>query len=215
MQVCNKYGHFTSLCYQKRQVSFKPRKPKANMLQAGAVYAWDKSIYGHSKDCSSSNESISLQVKIQKSQAECKKIPTPSHLITNLAYKLKLHQTRMQYLRAGLDTYPAVNIMPASVYKLVFNDPELKKLTPSTLEIGTYTIDTVQTVGSGLLYLVHPDTMNLQEVTFYLAQNDGSVLLSYTTTLALGLIQPHTRLDYLPTRASFITSSLDHPRKMK
>ena len=86
---CHKYGHFTSLCYQKKQASFKPRKPKAHMLQAGAVYACDKSICSHSEDFSSSNESFCLQVKIQCTQAECKKIPTPSHLITSLAYKLK------------------------------------------------------------------------------------------------------------------------------
>ena len=60
--------------------------------------------------------------------------------------------------------------MPASVYKLVFNDPELKKLAPRNLEIGTYTTDTVKIVGSCLFYLVHPDTKNLQEVTFYVAK---------------------------------------------
>ena len=85
--------------------------------------------------------------------------------------------------------------MLASVYKVVFNDPELKKLAPSNLEISIYTTDTVKIVGSCLFYLVHPDTKKLQEVTFYVAKNDGSVLLSCTTTLALGLIQPHTRLD--------------------
>ena len=37
-----------------------------------------------------------------------------------------------------------VNIMPSSVYKLVLKDPDLKKLPPSTLEIGTYTTDTVK-----------------------------------------------------------------------
>ena len=60
--------------------------------------------------------------------------------------------------------------MWASVYKLVLNDPELKKLAPSNLEIGTYTTDTVKIVGSCLFYLVHPDTEKLQEVTFYVAK---------------------------------------------
>ena len=129
-----------------KQVSFKPRKPKAHMLQAGAVYACDKSIYSHPEDLSSSNESFCLQVKIQHTQADCKKIPTPSHLITNIAYRIKPHHTRNQYLRARLDTCAEVNIMPASVYKLVFNDSELKKLVPSTLEIGTYTTDTLKMV---------------------------------------------------------------------
>ena len=86
---CHKYEHFTSLCYKKKQASFKPRKPKVHMLQVGAVYACGKSICGHSDDFSSSNESFSLQVNIQHTQAACKKIPTPSHLITNLAYKPK------------------------------------------------------------------------------------------------------------------------------
>ena len=67
--------------------------------------------------------------------------------------------------------------------KLVFNDQELKKLAPSILEIGTYTADTVKIVGSCLFYLDHPDTKRLQEGTFYVAENDGSVLLSCTTTL--------------------------------
>ena len=85
-----------------------------------------------------------------------------------------------------MDTCADVNIMPASVYKLVFNDPELKKLSPSALEIGTYT---VKNFGSCLFYLVHPDTKKIQEVTFYVAQSYGSVFLSCTTTLVLGLIQ--------------------------
>ena len=39
------------------------------------------------------------------------------------------------------------------------------------------------------------------------------VLLSCATMLALGLIQPHTIFDYLPPRASLITSSADHLKK--
>ena len=161
------------------------------MVQTGAVYTSDKSICGHSEDFSSSNESFCLQAKTHHTQAEYKKIPIPSHLITNLAYKLKPHQTRHQYLRARLETCADVNIMPASVYKLVFNDPELKKLAPSTLEGGTYTTDTVNIVGSCLSYLVHPHTEKLQEMTFYAAQNDCSA------------------------RASLITSSVNHPKKTK
>ena len=80
--------------------------------------------------------------------------------------------------------------MPASVYSLLFKDPELKKLESCNLKIGTYTTDAVKIVGSCKFYLVHPDTKKLQEVTFLVAKNDGSVLLSCTTTLVLGLIQP-------------------------
>ena len=90
-----------------------------------------------------------------------------------------------------------------------------KKLAPSKLEIGTYTTDAVRLVGSWMFYLVHLDTKCLQEVTLYLASNNGSVLSSCTTFLSIGLIQPCTQLDYLPPRASLITSSPDHPKKTK
>ena len=108
-----------------------------------------------------------------------------------------------------------VNIMPASVYRLVSKDPMLRKLVPSKLEIGTYTIDTVKIVGACQLYLVHPDSKNLVETTFFVATNDDSELLSCKSTLALGLIQPRSRLDYLLLRASLITSSQDHLKKKR
>ena len=97
----------------------------------------------------------------------------------------------------------------------MFQDPDYKKLACSKLETGTYTADTVKVVGSCVFYLVHPDTKHLKEVTFYVASNNVSVLLSSATKLALGLIQPHSRLNYLPPRASLITSNADHPEKTK
>ena len=117
-KTCNKYGDFTSFCYKKK-VSFKFRMPKVHQLQAGVVYMQDNSIHGLSGDLTSSNESLGLQGNIQCTQAD-NKIPTPQHLITNLAYGLKPHHKRNQYLRARLDTCADVNIMPASVYKLSF-----------------------------------------------------------------------------------------------
>ena len=105
--------------------------------------------------------------------------------------------------------------MPASVYKLIFYDPNLEKLTPNKLQIVTNTNDTVKIVGTCKLYLVHPDTKQLVETIFYVATNDGSVLLSCKSTLALDLIQTRSRLHYVPPRASLITSTQDHPKKTK
>ena len=65
-----------------------------------------------------------------------------------------------------------------------------------------------------MFYLVHPDSQDLLEVTFYAASNNGSVLLSCVTSLP-GLIQPQNRLDYPPCRASLIISSATHPKKTK
>ena len=86
--------------------------------------------------------------------------------------------------------------MPASVYCLIFKDPEMK-ITPCKMQIGTYMVDTVKIVGSCTFYVVQPDRKKLVPVTFYVGTNDGSVLLSCKTTLALDLIQPRLRLDYL------------------
>ena len=91
----------------------------------------------------------------------------------------------------------------------------MEKLIPNKLQIGTYTNDTVKIVGACKLYLVHLDTKKLIETIFYVATNDGSVLLSCKSTLALDLIQPKSRLDYLPPRASLITSTQDYPKKTK
>ena len=75
--------------------------------------------------------------------------------------------------------------------------------------------DTVKILGTCIIYLVHPDSKKMKEVIFYIASNEGSVLLSCNTSLALDLIHPRPRLNYLPPRASLITSSADHPRKTK
>ena len=140
----NKCGHFTSLCYNK-SVSFQSITPKVHQLQAGQMYMQEDSICGQSNDMTSSDELFCLQVKIQCTQASSK-IPTPHHLITNLAYRLKPHHKRNQYLRARIDTCVDVNIMPASVYRLVLKDPDCKKLAPSKFEIGTYPTHTVKLV---------------------------------------------------------------------
>ena len=186
-----------------------------HQLQAGAVYAKDSAICGQSEEDSPSKDSFCLQVKIKHKQTNLQRIPRPTHLITNLAYRLKPNQLRNLFLRARLDTCVDVNLMPASIYKLVFQDPSMTKLAPNSLEIGTNTTDTVKIVGSCVFYLVHPDTKKLVEVTIFVTMNDGSILLSCKTTLMLGLIQPRTRLNYLPPRASLITSSADHLQKTK
>ena len=100
-KVCNKYSHLSSLCYQKKtQAHHKNshRNLKAQQLHAGPIYVQDNSNHSHSED-SGSNESFCLQLQIQNNHAEGKQIPNPIHLITNLAYQLKLHHTRNMYLQ--------------------------------------------------------------------------------------------------------------------
>ena len=105
--------------------------------------------------------------------------------------------------------------MLVAVYQLMFKDPGLKKLTPSTLEIETYTNDIVNIIGSCQFYLLHPEKKRLIKVIFFIAKENGSVLLSCRMTMAFGLIKPHPQLDYLPPRSSLLTSTCDHPNTTK
>ena len=165
--TCHKFENFANVCYQMKHVSSKPRKPKALMLQVGAVYACGKSICSHPEDLSSSDDSFCFQVKIQHTQSDCKKIPTPSHLIINLAYSLKPNNTRNQYLRARLDTWLDVNIMPASVYKLDLKIQIWRSLllVPSTLAHIPQRLWRI--AGSCVFYMIHLYTKKWHWVTSY------------------------------------------------
>ena len=185
-KACHKFGQFTSQCFQRKQHSqHKFRQPKAHEIQVDELY---DSPDCYPSDCSSSKDSFCLQVKIKRQCDGTQKIPRPTHLITNIAYQLKQDHTRNQYLRARIDTGAEVNLMPVSVYKLIYHDQDLRKLTPCRLKIGTYTTDTVKIIGTSIIYLIHPDSKKLTETIFYIASNEGSVLLSCNTSLTFGPI---------------------------
>ena len=154
-------------------------------------------------------------MKIQKTQFTQLQVPKPVYLMTNLVYHLQLHHKRNQYLHARLDTCADVHLMPKAIYCLMFKDPGLRKLTPSSMEIETYMNDVVKIIGTCQFYLVYPESKQLMKVIFIIAKENGSVLLSCRTTMELGLIKPHVQLDYLPPRASLLTSTCDQPSRTK
>ena len=154
-------------------------------------------------------------MKIQKTQVKNQQVPKPIYLMTNLAYCLQLHHKRNQYLWAQLDTCADVNLMPMAMYCLMFKDPGLRKLTSSNMEIEMYTNDVVKVIGMCNFYLVHPESKQLIKVLFFVAKENGSVLLSCRTTMELGLTTSHAQLDYLPPRASLLTSTCDQPSKTR
>ena len=65
--------------------------------------------------------------------------------------------------------------MLASVYQLVFKDPDMRKIKLCKMQVSTYTADTVKIIGSCKFGIIHPDTKKLVLVTFYVANNNGSV----------------------------------------
>ena len=184
--------------------NFKQRPYTPNMMQIEV-----------DPELSDTEEPFCLQMKIQKTQSTHSQVPKPVYLMANLVYHLQLHHKRNQYLCARLDTCADVNLMPMAIYCLMFKDPGLRKLTPSSMEIETYTNDVVKIIGTCQFYLVHPESKQLMKVIFFITKENGSVLLSCRTTMELGLIKPHARLDYLPPRASLLTSMCDQPSKTK
>ena len=170
----------------------------------------DSFICDQPDDSTSSDESFCLQMKLQGKQADTN-VPAPQHLFTKLEVKVKPHKNKTKFLHTRLDTCADVNIMPCSVYQLLFKDPDCIKLAPSDLELGTYTNNKVKLIGACELYMVHPSTKSIEAVTFFVACNEGSVLISCTTNLALGLIKPHASLYYLPPGSNIISSSADQP----
>ena len=64
-KACHKFGHFTSMCYQKKQAYSKNRKPKAHQLQADIGHVQGSASYDHSDDDSTSEDSFCLQIKIK------------------------------------------------------------------------------------------------------------------------------------------------------
>ena len=114
-----------------------------------------------------------------------------------------------------MDTCADVNIMPASIYKLMFNDPILNRLAPLDSELSMLIGNKVDLLGSCNFYMIHPDTKQVQAVTFYVSNDELGVLLSCQTKLTLGLVQVRSRLGYLPPRAPLVSSTQDHPSKTK
>ena len=64
-KACHKFGHFTSMCFQKKQAPNKHRKPKAHQIQAGGPNAHRSASYDHSDEDSTLEESFCLQLKIK------------------------------------------------------------------------------------------------------------------------------------------------------
>ena len=212
-RVCHKFGHFTSQCFQKKQHNHKMyRQPKAHQIQIDESHSY---IPDYSLEDSSAEDSFCLQVKIQRQNKKTHQSSNTTHLIMNIVYKLKPHHKRNRYLVAQIDTGAEVNLMPVSVYKLIYQDNDLRKLSLGNLKIGMYTADTINIIGTTVIYLTHPDNKQPTKMTFHIASSEGSVLLSCNTSLQLGLIHHRPRLNYLPPQASLITSKEDHPKSAK
>ena len=213
---CNKFGHFSSLCFRKQELyKKKPRSPKAYQMTCGRLSTYESSISGYSSDSwFSEEEPFCLQMKVQDKKAHTS-VQSPKHLVINLEFKVKPHKRKTMFLHARVDTCADVNLMSVSIYKKLFKVEDCTQIAPSNLQLATYTNKKVKIIGSCNLYIIHPDTRCLEETWFYVAGNEGSILISCTTSLALSLIKPHEKLEHPPPEGNrnAIYSSADKIKK--
>ena len=184
---CHKFGHFSKLCYNKNESGYKKntRIPRAHQLMIGRASAVCDQL---GASFSSSEDSFCLQMQIKSAQAKTR-MQAPEHLVRNIEYKLKPHRRRTKFLRAKIDTCSNVNVMPVSVYKLIYQGPDYAKLVPNNKDgILTCTTDKIKIIGSCEWLVVHPDTKCFKEVTLQVESHEGSVIVSGATSIDLNLI---------------------------
>ena len=155
-------------------------------------------------------------MKVQNKQAKdnCSDV---QQLVTNLEYKLKPHRRRTKFLRSRIDTCSNVNVMPVSVYCVMYKDLNCIKLAPSKKNgMYTYTTEKIPVIGYYELFVLHPDTKCFQAVTFQVVNTEGSVIVSCATSISLNLIQIHSELNSsVPECQKLIYSCADDPEKYK
>ena len=214
---CSKTRHFSHLCFRKKQESTykkNPRNPKSYQPQSGGYATVDSLYKQEDTDDSESKDSFCLQMQIMELQADQEGCDT-HNLATNLHYKVKPYGKKTKLLRAKVDTCSNTNVMPASIYKILYNDPECIKLQPSKKkDIQTYTNQKIPAIGSCELFVLHQDDQCFHKVKFQVVSVEGIVIISCATSINLNLIQIPNQLDTkIPDCAGLIYSSADAPVK--
>ena len=96
----------------------------------------------------------------------------------------------------------------------MYKDLHCTWLEPSNkIAVTTHTTEKIKIVGSCKMFVVHPETRLLHEVTLQVTSHEGSVIVLCATSLELGLIHPHTNLDAVPEEGSLICSKADMPKQ--
>ena len=218
-KYCHKFAHFSYLCFKKKQeYGYKrsSRSPKAHQLMV-EKYSTEGPLDNQADTSfTSSEDSFCLQMKVKHKQTEdnCSDV---QHLVMYLEYKLKSHRRRTKFLRARIDTCSNVNVMPVSVYHMMYKDPDFAKLLPSKKTgIYTYITEKIPVIGSCELFIIHPDTKYFQAVTFQVVNTEGSVIVSCATSISLNLIQIHSALNVsVPDFGQLIYSCADDLERCK
>ena len=199
---CGRNGHFARACLAK---NFKHR---VQSLQADPEM--EKSKYEDNPVTSYQASQIKVCAKVNQVK-EPQEPPVDKKIVmVTVPYTRDRDLDCKDCLRMRVDTCADINIMPLSVYQTIFNDPKKEKLMPTGIQVTMYNDSTLNLLGRCTLHLKHPGNQNKITATFYVTQEEGSVLLSCSTSLKLEVIQIPEQKP-IPAYMPIYTSSLDKP----
>ena len=93
---------------------------------------------------------------------------------------------------------------------MIFKHQNLAK---NNIDLTVYTRHSVNLIGKCTFCMLSKGTKQPVKVDFYIAKEEGSVLLSQETVFQLQLLNVKLQLEYIPPRAMLISSAVDDPKK--
>ena len=99
---------------------------------------------------------------------------TKKCLYVNIPYRVQPYHKHNKYLCVQLDTSADVNLMPESVYKLIFNDPHTSKLARNGIDLTAYTGHSAYLISKCTFYMLSKDTKQPVKVDFYITKDEGN-----------------------------------------
>ena len=152
---CTKIGHFTKMYCTKNAHPQPQHYHKGKPKQTHQIMVPEHSTKEYQNTCDCDNDddfmiaSFQLRAQPQKSVHNQRVTTgyTQKHLYANIPYRLQPYHKHNKYLRVQLDTCTDVNLIPESVYKLVFNNPQTAKLAKNDIDLTVYTRHSVDLIG--------------------------------------------------------------------
>ena len=172
------------MCFTKNAHPQPQQYNKGKPKQAHQIVVPEHSTKQYQNTCNCNNDDdfmivFELRAQPQKNAHNQKVTTGYIHkcLYANIPYKLQLYHKHNKYLCVQLNTCADVNLMPESVHKLVLNDPQTSKLANNDIDLTIYTRHSVNLIGKCTFYILSKGTKQPVKVDFYIAKEEGSVLL--------------------------------------
>ena len=174
---CTKVGHFTKMCFTKNAHPQPQYYQKGKPKQAHQIVVPEHSTehstnqYKNAHECDNDDDfMIAFQLCAQpQKNVHNQKVTadyTQKCLYANIPYRLQPYCKHNKYLCVQLDTYADVNLMPESIYKLVFNDPHMSKLARNYIDLTVYMRHSVDLIGKCTFSILSKSTKQPVKVDF-------------------------------------------------